>query len=203
MTSSKAHLTFKPVTKATGADFEALFESPGGPSYCWCMYTRVSKDEAKTANTDAKARKPMMMERIDGRIPVGLVAYDQGEPIAWVSVAPRETFHHLKGPDAEDGETIWSLSCMYVKRQHRGEGIGHQLIDAAVKYARKRKADTVEAYAVHPDSPSYRNMGFISAYEKAGFETVGKLGTRRTVMRRKLWSRPSKLTVSARARAKG
>lgn len=176
-------LTFKPVTKATKADFEALFESPGGPSYCWCMYTRVTKEEAKTANTDVKARKPMMMERIAKRVTIGLVGYDKGEPVAWVSIAPRETFPHLKGPEAEDGAKVWSLSCMYVKRKQRGEGLGHQLIEAAVKFAKKRKADIVEAYAVHPDSPSYRNMGFIPAYEKAGFEKVEKLGTRRTVMR--------------------
>lgn len=176
-------LTFKPVSKATKADFEALFESPGGPSYCWCMYTRVTKDEAKAANTDVKARKPMMMQRIDSRVPIGLVGYDKGESIAWVSIAPRDTFPRLKGPEVADGEKVWSLSCMYVKRKHRGEGLGHQLIEAAVKYAKKRKADIVEAYAVHPDSPSYRNMGFISAYEKAGFETIERLGTRRTVMR--------------------
>jgi GNAT superfamily N-acetyltransferase len=183
MTSSKAPLTFKPVTRATRDDFVALFESPGGPSYCWCMYTRVTKEEAKTATSDVRARKPMMMERIERRIPVGLLAYDKGEPIAWVSVAPRDTFPHLKGPEAKAGETVWSLSCMYVRRARRGEGIGHQLIDAAITYARKRKADVLEAYAVHPDSPSYRNMGFISAYEKAGFAKVGTLGTRRTVMR--------------------
>ena len=178
-------LAFKPVTKSTKADFEALFESPGGPSYCWCMYTRLSKDEAKSG-LDGKARKPLMLERIDTRVTVGLLAYDKGEPIAWVSVAPRDTFPHLKGPEAEDGQAIWSLSCMYIKRQRRGEGIGHQLIEAAVNFARKRKADILEAYAVTPDSPSYRNMGFVTAYEKAGFEAVEKLGTRRTVMRKTL-----------------
>lgn len=178
-----SRLAFKPVTRATKGDFEALFESPGGPSYCWCMYTRVSKDEAKTATSDAKARKPMMLQRIEKRVTIGLLAYDQGEPIAWVSIAPRETFARLKGPEAGAGEKIWSLSCMYIKRQRRGEGMGHQLIDAAIRFARRRKADIVEAYAVAPDSPSYRNMGFIPAYEKAGFKPVEKLGTRRTVMR--------------------
>mgnify|MGYP002683296124 CR=1 FL=1 len=93
------------------------------------------------------------------------------------------TFPLLKGPEAAEGEAIWSLSCMYIHRRYRGAGIGHQLIDAAVKFARKRKADIVEAYAVDPDSPSYRNMGFIPAYEKAGFKRVEKLGTRRTIMR--------------------
>jgi GNAT superfamily N-acetyltransferase len=182
MTSSKAKLTFKPVTKSTKADFEALFESPGGPSYCWCMWTRVDKDEAK--EPQGKGRKPFMLKRIEARIPVGLVGYDHGEPVAWVSIAPRETFTHLGVPEPEEGERIWSLTCMYLKRNRRGAGIGHQLIEAAVKYARKRKATAVEAYAVEPDSPSYRNMGFVPAYEKAGFEKVGEVGTRRTVMRR-------------------
>ncbi len=176
-----ARLAFKPVTRSTLPDFEALFESPGGPSYCWCMYTRVDADEAKV--TKGSERKPMMVKRIKARVPVGLVGYADGEPIAWVSIAPRETFTHVKGPEAEDGDAIWSLTCMYVQRKHRGDGLGHQLIDAAVKYARKRKATIVEAYAVAPDSPSYRNMGFVGAYEKAGFEKVEKLGTRRTVMR--------------------
>lgn len=176
-------LAFKPVTRATKADFEALFEAPGGPSYCWCMYTRMTADEAKTANTDTGARKPMMLERIDRRVTVGLIGYLAGEPIAWVSVAPRDTFGRLKGPPAPEGEKVWSITCMYVRRAHRGEGIGHQLIAAAINFARRRKADSLESYAVAHDSPSYRNMGFVTAYEKAGFKPVEKLGTRRTVMR--------------------
>lgn len=177
-------LSFRPVTPKTLPDFEALFEAPGGPSYCWCMWTRVDKDEAKV--TKGSERKPFMLRRIKARIPVGLLGYAAGKPIAWVSIAPRETFSHVKGPEAGEDEVIWSLTCMYVQRQHRGEGIGHELIAAAVTYARKRKATIVEAYAVTPDSPSYRNMGFVSAYEKAGFEKVEPLGSRRTVMRKAL-----------------
>lgn len=175
-------LAFKPVTKATKADFVQLFEGPGGPSYCWCMWTRITKDEAREGR-EGKARKPFMLDRIDRRVTVGLLAYESGEPVAWVSVAPRETFTHLGGPETEPGQKIWSITCMYLKRSHRGQGVGHQLIRAAIMFARKRKADILEAYAVQPDSPSYRNMGFIPAYEQAGFEKVEALGTRRTVMR--------------------
>jgi GNAT superfamily N-acetyltransferase len=175
-------LAFKPVTKATKADFVALFEAPSGPSYCWCMWTRITKEEAKQGK-EGKARKPFMLERIDKRVTVGLLAYDSGEPVGWVSVAPRDTFTHVGGPEAEPEQKIWSITCMYLKRTYRGQGLAHQLIDAAVKFARKRKADILEAYAVEPDSPSYRNMGFIPAYEEAGFEKVEAMGTRRTVMR--------------------
>jgi len=44
-------------------------------------------------------------------------------------------------------------------------------------------ARVVEAYPVAPDSPSYRFMGFVPAFEKAGFREVGRAGSRRHVMR--------------------
>jgi GNAT superfamily N-acetyltransferase len=176
-----AKLTFKPVTKATKDDFVALFESKGAPSYCWCMAWRSTSDEVKTAGRE---RKTYMMKRIDARVPVGLLGYLEGEPVAWVAIAPKDTFRRgLGGPEPEAGERVWSLVCMFIRRAHRGEGRGHELIAAAVKQARKRGATVVEAYPVDPDSPSYRFMGFVSAFHKAGFKPAGDAGTRRHVMR--------------------
>lgn len=145
------------------------------------MAWRADKEETKLPGPK---RKPMMMKRIDARVPVGLLGYDKGEPVAWVSVAPKDTFRSgLGGPEAEDGETVWSLVCMFLRKDHRGDGLGHQMIDAAVKQAKKRGANVLEAYPVDPKSPSYRFMGFVPAYEKAGFKEVAMAGTRRHVMR--------------------
>lgn len=36
-------LAFKPVTKATAGDFEALFASPGGPRPCWAASRRTCR----------------------------------------------------------------------------------------------------------------------------------------------------------------
>jgi GNAT superfamily N-acetyltransferase len=174
-------LTFKPVTGATKDDFVKLFESKGAPSYCWCMAWRADKDEAKVPGNK---RKPLMMKRIDAGIPVGLLGYLEGEPVAWVAVAPKDTFRKgLGGPEPEDGETVWSIVCMFTYRRHRGEGFAHQLIAAAVKQAKTRGATVVEVYPVDADSPSYRFMGFVDAYKKAGFKPAGDAGTRRHVMR--------------------
>lgn len=175
-------LTFRPVTKSRWGDFEALFESKGAPSYCWCMAWRdIDTDRASASNAD---RKRNMKNRVMKNTPVGLVGYDEGEPVAWVSIAPKATFRNgLGGPDPEQGETVWSLVCMFIKRSHRGRGLGHELISAAVAQAKKRGATVVEAYPVDPKSPSYRFMGFVPAYRKAGFHEVGRAGTRRHVMR--------------------
>ena len=72
-TDESVRLTFRPVTKATRDDFVALFEARGGPSYCWCMAYRLTPEE-KGATTGA-ARRPLMLARIDRRVPVGLIGY--------------------------------------------------------------------------------------------------------------------------------
>ncbi len=174
-------LVFKPVTKANVNDFEALFGGRGGPKTCWCMVWRATPDEAR--DSKGPARKQQMLGRIKDRVPIGLVGYDAGEPVAWVSIAPRDTYRRLGGPEAARTEVVWSLACMYLRRQIRGEGLGRELIAAAIAHARKHNADTLEAYPVAPSSPSYRFMGFVPAFEGFGFVEVGKAGTRRHVMR--------------------
>jgi GNAT superfamily N-acetyltransferase len=174
-------LTFKPVTEATWPDFEALFESPGAPKYCWCMVFRQIAEESRTITNER--RKNQMRGRIMAKTPVGLIAYSEGEPVAWVSVAPKETFLRLGGPEPRAGEKVWSLTCMFMARRLRGQGLAHDLIDAAIEHARKEGATVLEAYPVEPASPSYRFMGFVPAFEARGFVPVGMAGTRRHVMR--------------------
>jgi GNAT superfamily N-acetyltransferase len=181
-----AKLTFRPVTKARWPDFETLFESKGAPSYCWCMAWRTTPEEAR--HHSGAERKPMLRERVMEGVTVGLVGYLDGEPVAWVSIAPRETYRDLGGPAADEGEKIWSLACMYIHRRLRGQGFGNQLIEAARAYAKKLGGTILEAYPVDPNSPSYRFMGFVPTFEKLGFEEIGKAGSRRHVMRLKLRS---------------
>lgn len=178
---AKPALAFKPVTKARWPDFANLFESKGAPSYCWCMAWRTTSDEVR--GIGKASRKPLMQSRVDHGTTIGLLGYLDGEPVAWVSIAPRDTYRDLGGPDARDGEAIWSLACMYIHRRLRGSGYGMQLIEAATAYAKKRGATVLEAYPVDPGSPSYRFMGFVPAFEKLGFSKHGTAGSRRQVMR--------------------
>ncbi len=174
-------LMFKPVTQATRADFVAVFAGPGGPKYCWCMAWRATKEELK--DTSSAAREKQMLSRVDAGVPVGLVGYAGGEPVAWVSIAPRDTYQRLGGPESQPGESIWSLACMYMRRQLRRQGQARAMIEAAIDYAEDQGATVVEAYPVDPESPSYRFMGFVGSYEALGFVEVGRTGTRRHVVR--------------------
>lgn len=182
-------LTFRPVGAATRDDFIEVFDGRGGPRHCWCMVWRATKEELK--DNSGPSRRKQMLGRIDARTPVGLVAYAEGEPVAWVSIAPKGTFRGLGGPETEAGEKIWSLTCMYMRSRFRGTGAGHQLIAAAISRAKRAGATILEAYPVAPDSPSYRFMGFIPAFKTAGFKEIERAGTRRHVMRLTLTRRRS------------
>jgi GNAT superfamily N-acetyltransferase len=174
-------LSFRPVTKANWRDFEALFEARGAPKYCWCMAWRGSAEEAR--HRAGRDRKRQIKARVDRGVPVGLLAYLDGMPVAWVSIAPRASYRDLGGAEANPGELIWSLVCFYVSRAHRGKRLSQRLIEAAVSYAGANGATTVEAYPVDTASPSYRFMGFVPVFAAAGFSETGRAGARRHVMR--------------------
>ncbi len=174
-------LTFRPVADETRADFEAFFSARGAPHFCWCMVWRRTAEEAK--HHTGPDRKRQMMQRLDAGTPIGLLAYDGDDPVAWVSVAPRETYRKLGGPEAAPGEVIWSIACFFVSRRLRRQGMTRRLIAAAIDHARAQGATIVEAYPVDTDAPSYRFMGFVAVFADAGFAEIGRAGYRRHVMR--------------------
>ena len=69
-------------------------------------------------------------------------------------------------------------------------GARAELLQAAIEHARARGAHTVEAYPVDPDSPSYGFLGRVPMFLAAGFEEVGRVGTRRHVMQLSLGGTP-------------
>ncbi len=174
------------VDAARWPDFEQLFESRGGPRWCWCRMWR--RDADGSMPHDRAHMKEAMRQRIASGGRVGLLAYVDGEPAAWCSVAPRETFVRLGGVEVpgEDESTVWSLTCFYVRNAFRRRGLMDLLIEEASRHARENGAEVIEAYPVPPDGPSYRFCGFIPVFAAHGFSEVGRAGLRRQVMRRTL-----------------
>ena len=117
-------------------------------------------------------------------VPVGILGYLDGEPVAWCSIAPRETYRAgLYRPSGDEPDGVWSIACFFVPRRLRRRGIAKLLLHAAIDHARSRGATVIKAYPVDPDSPSYRFMGLVPLFEDAGLREVGTAGTRRHVMR--------------------
>ena len=173
-------LEFHPVDGGRWNDLERLFEARGGPHYCWCMAWRPMPKGA--SRSDSSAKKQALRAAVRRRTPVGILGYLDGEPAGWCSIAPRDSYRNLGGPEEGPG-SVWSIACFFVPRPLRGQGMTRRLIAAAVEHARRKGAAVVEAYPVDPDSPSYRFMGFVGTFEAMGFRAVGRAGTRRHVMR--------------------
>lgn len=177
-----ADIAIKPVNKDKWADFETLFQAKGAPSYCWCAAWRMNGKELEAA--DPATKKEFMRRRILAGIPVGLLAYSEDMPVAWCSVAPRETYRKLGGDAAL--KNVWSIACFFIKKEFRRKGLVRRLIDEAKIYARENGAAYLEAFPVEPDSPSYRHMGFVGTFHQAGFVHSHRTGIRRHVMIYKL-----------------
>ena len=186
-------LRLAPVDRGNWRDLAELFESRGGPKYCWCMAWRRKPPDAKCGSAAERqaALKGALESQVEKGVAVGLLACDGSVPVSWCSVGPRESFRRLGGQESE-GEgpaDVWSIVCFFVRRDFRRSGVVARLIEAAKGYAASGGAKVLEAYPVKPDSPSYRFMGTIPVLEAAGFRECGRAGIRRHVMR--FWMPPS------------
>jgi GNAT superfamily N-acetyltransferase len=121
-----------------------------------------------------------------GREP-GLLAYEEGSPVGWISVAPREDFAALLRspqyrPD-DDVANIWSIVCFTVDRSAQRQGLAGALLDAAVAHACARGAALVEAYP-HVSNPT-DYMGNLDLFLGRGFRPHREKA-KRTIVRLEL-----------------
>ncbi len=118
--------------------------------------------------------------------PVGVLAYAEGEPVGWCSIAPRETYAALeryRGLPRLDEAPVWSVVCFFIDRRFRRQGVTLGLLQAAVKYAQSQGAKIIEGYPVAPGARLYTYMGSPSTFRQAGFRDVTPAGQARQVMR--------------------
>ena len=174
--------TFHPVTPDRWPDMAALFDGRGGPKPCWCMLWRRDLEGKRAPEKAPDRRAAMAGLALAGR-QVGLLGYNGVTPVAWASIAPRALFDASLSP-LPDQPGLWSLTCFFIRSDHRRQAGFVALLTAAETHARQSGGSGIEAYPVDPDSPSYRFSGFVPSFEKAGFVAVARAGTRRHVLRK-------------------
>lgn len=168
----------KVVTPELWPDLAALFGERGAASGCWCMWFRVPPREW-SANGNAGNRAAMQAIVADGHRP-GLLAYRDGRPGGWMSVAPRPDFPRIEAADQAGegvGEAgIWSIVCFYIEAGQRGSGLAAELLAAGIEHARRGGARILEAYPVERAGASNADAftGPRSLFEKAGFRETGR-----------------------------
>ncbi len=180
-------LEFHAVTPERWADLERLFGPHGACSGCWCMYWRLTRKEFNEQKA-AERRAGLGALVAAGRAP-GILAYHAGAPIAWCSIAPRETHAALERSRVlarVDDRPVWSITCFFVARPYRRQGLMEDLVRAAVAYALEQGAECVEAYpgelAGRALTGSAGYMGSAATFRRAGFVEVAARSTGHIIM---------------------
>lgn len=185
--TTRQGLVVHPVTPGRWKDLEELFGPNGAYSNCWCMWWRMASKDFDRAPGSAK--RADLKHLVDRRRTPGLLAYLEGRPVGWVSVAPREQFGRLeRSPTLKrvDDRPVWSIVCFFIHRGHRKGGVATALLRAAVDHASRSGATVVEAYPIgndrtRPSAELY--TGIVPMFEAAGFREVARRGAR-SIMRR-------------------
>jgi len=94
MRSAAPGLKFHPVIPERWVDLERLFGERGAYGGCWCMWWRLRRSQFDR-QTAAEWKEGLKALVDSGQVP-GLLAYANGEPVAWCSVGPRESYPALE-----------------------------------------------------------------------------------------------------------
>ncbi len=186
-------LKIRPLAPELLAALEDLFGDGGPCSRCWCMYWRIG---AAYRKRPAQRNQRDFAAIVEQGPPPGLLAFSDGLAVGWCQVTPRADLPWL---DREwrlkriDDVPVWSLSCFYIRKGYRRQGVTSALIDAAVKLARKNSAPALEAYPLDADlTPSVSGTGYVSTFLKAGFTVVASHTPPRPIVRLDLSTHRSK-----------
>lgn len=180
-----SELVIRPLTASRVEDVRTVTQGSWG-AQCWDLHPRFSAAQQRelgiagtmTKQNEARRREILAKLARRRRNSAGLVAYEDGEPVGFISLGPRSDFARVESSKATppvDDVPAWVIPCITVRRGHRGRGVAVAMIRAAVEYAGKRGAPAVEAYPradgkrVHDD---FAYIGTEALFRKAGFRRV-------------------------------
>jgi len=152
------------------------------------MYWRLARPlyEKQKGSGNKRAFKKIVA---GGEIP-GLLAFCDSEPVGWCALAPREEYPRLAGSrilQPVDAQPVWSVTCLFIRKEWRRQGVSVALLRAAVQHAKKHGAKIVEGYPVEPQAGRMADAfvwtGLASAFRQAGFQEALRRSATRPIMR--------------------
>jgi GNAT superfamily N-acetyltransferase len=185
-------LKIRPLTPDLWPSLEDLFLDGGPCSRCWCMYWRIG---ASYRHRLSDLNKADFAQIVQQGPPPGLLAFKDDLVVGWCQFTPRDDLPWL---DREwrlkrtDDLPVWSLSCFYIRKGFRRQGVTAALIDGAVRIARKKRILALEAYPLDADlTPSASGTGYVSTFLRAGFTVIARHTPPRPIVRLDLTSHSS------------
>jgi GNAT superfamily N-acetyltransferase len=194
--SPKRPFIVKELSLSTWPAFEDLAVKQGG---CWCMFYQRPKPIGKESSTEERKevnRKDKETLVREGRSHAILV-YDGKRPIGWCQYGRRDELPRIdagrgyrKAAPPIGAEKIWRITCFFVDKDYRGQGVSKMALHAALESIRKQGGGIVEAYPIVSKKmaavPEWRWFGTPNMFRRERFKPVAPLGTSGLLMRRKI-----------------
>lgn len=171
-----ASITTRPASAGLWPDVEVATGGGYGGS-CWCQWWYLTNADVSTATSER--RQELLRDQLEGP-PRAIIGYLDEQPAGWCRVAPRVEqirLAHTQLTKASqipmDDPAVWAITCLIVRREHRGLGLTHALIDAAIALAREGGARQIKAYPVETGEKRGASNklfhGTTGMFEAAGF----------------------------------
>lgn len=181
-------LAIQPLTPDRWDDLTTLFGVHGACGGCWCMWWRLPAKEYEIGK--GAANKGLFQDIVlSGEVP-GLLAYIGDTPAGWLALAPRSTYRRMERMRVTkpvDDLPVWSVTCFFVAKNFRRQGVTTALLHAAIDFARERGAHMLEGYPVDTQGESkvdtFAFFGIASAFRSIGFIEVARNTPTRPIMR--------------------
>jgi len=143
--------------EATAPAWQQLFEASGSP--CFCRYWHF--DGTKNDWLERCAQRPednrneqLALLRTGAEEARGLLAMDGTAAVGWMKLAPRARLPKLRRQgayrplDLGPEEGIWSIGCLLVRPDRRGQGVARALVAAAPDFVRGWSTSALPARAL-------------------------------------------------------
>lgn len=177
-------IKFEKISESNFADFKCLMCTDDIAKQCFCFNHRVEPKDLELEEV-AAAKMGQLVSR---RKVHGLIALEDGQPIAWVGIEP---WPSLIGHDCFEmlldnekfgpyGEETWGIHCMFVRESHRGQKLSSILVKQAIQYAVDRGAEKILAFPPPTKvaarmHASEKFSGTIGLFQEHGFQDLGLL----------------------------
>ncbi|HEY6133603.1 MAG TPA: GNAT family N-acetyltransferase, partial [Rubrivivax sp.] len=170
-------LQIRPFAAALAQDLERLFATDPSAHACWCMWFIGSVKDFHLAGAQGNRAGFEALARQSSE-PLGLLAYEDGEPVAWCAVGPKQRFARavrtptLKGHVAAVVEPTWFVPCFFVRRDRRRAGITRAMLAHATALAATHGAGLVEGFPFasgRSHSGGDRQVGSEGVFAECGF----------------------------------
>lgn len=196
LTPTLSKYSVKELSPRTRPGFEKLFlrKSKGGG--CWCMIFhqlgRLPKSEkgGMTRSRVAKSRRDKRT-RVESGTSHGVLVYADAEPVGWCQYGPKEELPRIDAGTtyrklalADRGQKLCRITCFWVDREHRNEGVATTASAAVLESIRKKGGGLVEAYPSKVKGFPADWTGTWPMFRKQGFEIAALFGKYNVLVRR-------------------